>query len=122
MNTALWVTQALLALAFLGAGSMKLMKTRAELIAMPPMGWAEDFSANTIKLIGVAEIAGALGLILPTVTGVLPVLTSVAAGGLVLVMLGAAAIHIKRSEMGSVPPTLVLMGLSAFVAYGQFVA
>ncbi len=119
MNTALWVVQVFLALAFLGSGSLKVVKTKAELVEA--MAWVEDFSANTVRFIGVMEILGALGLVLPAVTGIAPVLTPLAATGLAILMLLAAATHVRRRE--AVPfavVNLALLALATFVAWGRF--
>ncbi len=115
MTTA-WILQGLLAAAFLGAGSMKLIKTRDELMAQGAMmAWAEDFSSGSLRAIGALEVLGAIGLVIPTLTGVLPVLTPIAAGGLVLTMAGAAATHVRRGEYGSVVPTAILAGMALAV-------
>jgi uncharacterized membrane protein YphA (DoxX/SURF4 family) len=119
MTTALWIVQTLLALAFIAAGSMKLAKSREELMANPNMRWAEDFPGAFIKLIGTAEVAGGLGLVLPGLTATLPLLTVVAAIGLTAIMLGAVATHIRRSELPVAVPSLVLMALSSFVVIGR---
>lgn len=122
MNVALWIMQGLLAAAFLGAGAMKLLKSHEALKSDPKMGWANDFSAGAVKLIGLAELAGALGLVLPRLTGIAPILTPLAAAGLALLMLGAAVIHQRRSEGPMAIPPLIFAVLAAFVAYGRFVA
>jgi len=118
MTTTLWIIQGLLALAFLGAGAMKTLKSREEIIAMG-LGWAEDFTDGTVRAIGTLEVAGALGLILPVLLDIVPVLTGVAAACLVLTMAGAGVVHVRRSEWGNLAPNLVLGGLSAFVAYSH---
>lgn len=119
VNIALWIITALLAAAFVFAGSSKL-GMRKEKLAEMGMKYVEDFSAGTVKLIGVAELLGALGLILPWATGIAPVLTPVAAVGLVVLMIGAAATHARRKEAKAVPANLVLLVLAAFVAIGRF--
>ena len=119
MNTVLWIVQGLLAAAFLMAGSNKLMRTKEQL--QPMMGWVEDFSPGVLRVIGALEVLGALGLILPVVTGILPVLTPVAALGLVLTMLGAAATHVRRGEYPMIGINAVLMLLAVFIAYGRFI-
>ncbi|MDX1394596.1 MAG: DoxX family protein [Gemmatimonadota bacterium] len=114
--TVSWILQGLLAAAFLGAGSMKLARTREQLLAQgAAMAWVEDFGPTSIRLIGVAEVLGAVGLVVPTVTGILPVLATVAAGGLVLLMIGAAAIHVRRGEVRALaaPVALGAMALAA---------
>lgn len=120
MNVAVWIVQALLALAFAGAGFMKMTTPREKL--QTNMKWVEDFSASTIKGIGALEALAAIGLILPWLTGILPVLTPLAAVGLILTMIGAIIVHLRRGEYPGVVVNLVLLALAAFVAYGRFVA
>lgn len=84
------------------------------------MGWVDDFSQRTIRWIGVAELLGAVGLVLPAATGVATWLTPTAAVGLVVVMLGAVATHLRRREVPMVVPPLVLGLLAAFVAWQRF--
>ncbi|MBK9746458.1 MAG: DoxX family protein [Chloroflexi bacterium] len=120
MDTALWILQVLLAVAFVGAGLMKLTQPKAKIAER--MAWANDFSETQLKLIGLVELLGAVGLILPAVTRILPILTPLAAVGLVLTMIGAALTHIRRGEMPMVIPNIVLLALAAIVAYGRFVA
>lgn len=87
MNIALWIVQGLLALSFLAAGGMKLARSKAELAVS--MHWAKDVPEGQIKLLGLAEVLGALGLVLPAITKILPVLTPIAATGLLVLMAGA---------------------------------
>ncbi len=117
MNIALWIVAGLLALAFLGAGAMKLSRSKEQLAASG-MSWTEDFSAGMVKAIGSVEILGALGLILPAVTGILPVLVPIAALGLTATMIGAVVVHLRRHE--AFTPAAVLLVLAAFVAIGRF--
>lgn len=118
MNIALWIVAGLLALAFLATGAMKLTKSKEDLAANG-MAWTEDFSAGSIKLIGALQLLGAVGLVLPALLDVAPVLTPIAATCLALVMAGAVVVHLRRKE-AFVPP-LVLALLAAFVAVGRFV-
>lgn len=119
MNVVLWIVQILLALAFAGAGFMKVSQPREKLATN--MGWVEDFSGNTVKFIGVMELLGALGLILPAATGILPWLTPLAAVGLILIMIGALITHGRRGELAmAIPVNGILLLLSAFVAWGRF--
>ncbi|MBZ0290410.1 MAG: DoxX family protein, partial [Anaerolineae bacterium] len=76
MNTALWIVQILAALAFGMSGLMKISQPKEKLLTN--MKWVEDFSPNVIKGIGALEVLGAVGLILPALTGVLPILTPIA--------------------------------------------
>lgn len=120
MNVVLWIVAGLLALVFAGAGLMKLTKSKAEIMANPAMGWAEDFSPGTIKFIGAVEVLGAIGLILPAATGILPILTPLAATGLAITMALAAAVHGRRAENQQVVMNIVLLALAAFVAIMRF--
>jgi uncharacterized membrane protein len=85
------------------------------------MAWVDDYSGGHIKTIGVVEILGALGLILPGITGIAPILVPVAATGLAIVMVLAAIMHLRRGDgFGAVVPNIVLFALAVFVAWGRF--
>ena len=118
MGIALWIVQGLLAVAFLGAGASKLSQPKEKLLKN--MAWVEDFSQPAVRLIGAAEVIGAIGVVLPALTGVLPWLTPLAALGLVLLMVGAALTHLRRKEYGNVAINAVLLVLAAVVTYGRF--
>ena len=120
MNIALWIVQILLAIVFLIAGIMKVTKTKEEMAEK--MRWVEDFSQQAIRTIGVLEILGAVGLILPAVTGILPILTPLAAVCLVLTMIGAIIAHVRHGEYSDIVINLVLLAMAAFVVYGRFIA
>lgn len=81
----------------------------------------KDFSNGFVSFVGASEILGALGLVLPSLTGILPWLTPLAALGLAIVMVLAAILHVKRGENQAIGINLVLLLLSLFVAYGRFV-
>ena len=119
MNVVLWILAAVLAVAFLGAGLMKVSRSKEQLAASG-MGYVEDFSAGTIKLIGLVEILAAIGLILPGLTGVAPILVPLAATGLALLMVGAIITHLRRKEMPMVLVNVVLLVLAVIVAWGRF--
>jgi uncharacterized membrane protein YphA (DoxX/SURF4 family) len=118
VNIVLWVLQILLALVFVGAGLAKLTQPREKLRAT--MAWVDDVPPGVIKLAGAAEVVGAVGLVLPWWTGTVPVLTPLAAVGLIVVMIGAAITHARRSEWPMVAGNLVLLALCAVVAIGRF--
>lgn len=118
MNIIYWIITALTALAFLAAGLMKLTQPREKLT--PQMPWVNDFPQGTVRAIGALEVLGALGLILPRVTGILPALSTVAAAGLILTMIGAATVHLRRKE--PVTPAAVLGLLSAAALWGTLQA
>ncbi|WP_432011285.1 DoxX family protein [Streptomyces cucumeris] len=118
MNTALWIISGVLALIFLMAGLMKISQSR-EKLAASGMAWAEDFSPGSVRAIGAVEALGALGLVLPAALGIAPALTAWAALGLVVTMLGAAAVHLRRKEAKALPVNAVLILLAAVVAWGR---
>jgi uncharacterized membrane protein YphA (DoxX/SURF4 family) len=118
MNVALWIVQIALAAAFVLAGVMKSTQPKEKL--QPNLPWVEDFSIGTIRLIGVAELLGGIGLILPAVTGIAPILTPIAAACLAFVMVLAAVTHIRRKEPSGVVVNAVLFVLAVFVAWGRF--
>ena len=118
MKYALWIVQILLALAFLASGFMKLVMPVEQLAQN--MVWVNDVQVWLVRFIGLAELAGGLGLVLPALTRIQPQLTPLAAAGLALDMFLATAFHIIRGEFGVVVPTLVLLALAAFVAYGRW--
>ena len=118
MNAALWAAQGILAIMFMMAGAMKLMKTKSELAEK--MGWVEDFSQSTIRLIGAAEVMGAVGLILPALTEIAPILTPLAASGLAVITMGAMVVHLRRREYPLALMGMMLAAMSVFVAWGRF--
>lgn len=119
MNIVLWIVQILLAFMFLLHGWTMLTTTTST--PQPSMAYILAIPIPLRRLIGAAEILGGIGLVLPALTGILPVLTPIAAVGLVILMAGAAIFHIPRKEYGGVVFNLILLALAAFVAYGRFV-
>lgn len=111
MNKVIWTLQALTSLAFAGAGGMKLATPPEQLRANPQMGWTTDFGDRDIKAIGAAEVLGAVGLIVPAATGIVPVLTPVAGASLAVLMGGAAATHVRRGEPVVAPAVLAVLAL-----------
>lgn len=118
MNIALWIAAGLLAALFLGAGLAKMFQPREKLLEKTP--WVEDFTDGQVKAIGAVEVLGAIGLILPAVTGILPVLVPLAAVGLAITMVLAAIVHIRRGETSFIGVNLALAAIAAFVAWGRF--
>jgi uncharacterized membrane protein YphA (DoxX/SURF4 family) len=119
VNVVLWIVAGILAAAFLGAGLMKIGQPKKKL-AESGMGWTDEFSDGAVKAIGVLEVLGALGLILPAVFDVATVLVPIAATGLALLMLGAAVTHARRKESQMIVANVVLLALAVFVAWGRF--
>jgi len=121
MNIALWITQALLAVVFLMAGVFKTTQSKEKLIENG-LHYVEAMSPTVIRTIGVLELLGAIGVVLPALTGILPWLTLLAAAGLALTMVGAIITHLQRSEYTNIVTNVVLMGMALFVVYGRFLA
>ena len=120
VNIALWVVQVLLALVYLAAGGMKTVRPREQMVASGRFDWMKDMSDGTVKAVGIVEVLGALGLILPELTGIAPILTPVAAVGLVIVQVVAMRVHIRLGEQKSLPVNVILLLLAGFVAVGRF--
>ena len=120
MNTVVWIVQILLALTFLASGIMKLAQPVEKLAKL--MGWVKDFSPGIVRAIGAVEVLGALGLILPAWTGILPWLTPLAAVGLVLTMIGASLEHARRKEFPMMAAPVILGLIAFFVIYGRVIA
>jgi uncharacterized membrane protein YphA (DoxX/SURF4 family) len=118
MNVVLWIVQGLLAAMFLMAGITKSTQPLDKLA--PRMPWVKDFSTPVVRLIGVAEFAAGLGLVLPAATGIATVLTPLAATGLAVIMLGAIGVHARRKEPGAVGFNVVLLLAAALVAWSRF--
>lgn len=118
MNVFLWILQAVLAAMFAMAGVMKSTQPKDKLVEKLP--WVADFSPATVRFIGIVEFAAALGLILPAATDIAPVLTPLAATGLVVVMILAAITHARRKEPSAIAFNAVLLALAAVVAWGRF--
>jgi uncharacterized membrane protein YphA (DoxX/SURF4 family) len=119
MNIALWIVAGLLAVAFLASGAMKLTWPR-EKLAASGMGWAEDFSAGTVKAIGILEVLAGVGLTLPAALDIAPVLVPLAAVGLVVLMVGAIITHLRRHEARVIASPMALLALAVLVAWGRF--
>lgn len=119
MNIVLWITASIIAATFAAAGAMKLTQPKAKL-ADSGMGWTDDFNDGQVKAIGAVEVLGAIGLILPAATGVATFLTPLAAAGLALSQVLAAAVHVRRGEKNMLPINIVLAALAVFVAVTRF--
>jgi len=115
MNTALWIAQCVLALGMLATGSLKLVIPRDKLA--PRMKWAATWEPGRVKLLGVAEVTGAIGIVVPWATGIAPLLTPVAACCLLVLMGGAVKTHLDLKE--SPAPPAIVGALCLFVAFGR---
>ncbi|MEV1008619.1 DoxX family protein [Streptomyces sp. NPDC049881] len=110
--------QAVLAAVFALSGLLKLVLPIDRLAAQLPV--VRDYAPRTMRLIGLAELLGAIGLIVPAATGIAPALTPAAATGLAVLMLLAARAHLRRSESQALPGNAVLFLLAALVAWARF--
>lgn len=119
MLIAYWIVAGLTALVFLAAGIMKATRAKDDL-AKAGMTYVEDFTAGQIRLIGIAEALGAIGLILPMAFNIAPVLSPIAGIGIALIMIGAVVVHVRRKE--SFIPSLVLLLLAVASATLGFLA
>jgi len=118
MNLALWIVAIVLATIFVASGLMKLLVHKDKLVASG-QGWAQDYSPSAIRLIGIVEVLGAVGLIVPAVTRIAPILVPSAAIGLILVMIGAARVNARRNETRYIAVNVAIMLLAAFVVWGR---
>lgn len=116
MNVVLWILQVLLALVFVASGVMKSFLPKERFRERLP--YVDDFSQAQMRGIGVLELLGGIGIVLPWATGIAPVLTPLAAAGLAITMILAAAVHRRRKEPFAV--NLVLVAMAVIVAVGRF--
>lgn len=118
MTVAYWVLASLLAALYLYSGGMKVLRTRDQL--RPMMAWVDDLPFPLVRTIGVLEVLGAIGLIVPPLVGVAPGLALASAIGFVLLQIGAIAVHVRRGEVRSAVgfngTLLVLAGVTAWLA------
>lgn len=119
MTIALWIVSGILAAMYIGAGSMKTFQPKEKLTAMT---WTQRYSAPMVKFIGIAEILGGIGIILPWLTGIAPVLTPIAASGLALVQVLAVIDHLRNREYSVLPTNIVLLAAALFAAIARFMA
>ena len=114
MLLAFWIVNGLTALLFLAAGSMKVIRPKAALADMG-MAWTADFHSGVIKAIGAAQVLGAIGMILPVLLDIAPVLSPIAATCIAIIMLGAVVVHVRRKEPVVVALVLMLLAVVSAV-------
>lgn len=120
MNTTLWVVASLLAAVFMVAGFTKQFVPYRKLAEAPGATWVNEFSPGFVKTLGVVETVGAIGLILPGLLDIAPILVPLAAVGLGFIMVGAAAVTFRLGETKHAALNLVYLTLALFVAAGRF--
>jgi uncharacterized membrane protein YphA (DoxX/SURF4 family) len=119
MNISLWIIQGILAAMFTMAGLTKSTQSKEKLEKQFP--WVSDFSMSTVRFIGLSELLGAIGLIVPWLTGIVPILTPVSATGFCVIMvLATNIVHLKKNEYKGIALNIFIFLLAAFVAYGRF--
>ena len=118
MSAVLWLLQIVLALVFLPLGLLKVTRSREQLLRVVP--WVEDFPEPVVTAIGVLELLGAVGVLLPAVLGAGTVLVPVAATGLAILLVGALVQHVTRHETGQLAAPAALLVAAAAVAVGRF--
>lgn len=119
MNSALWFCQALLALLFAYSGWMKSTRSASQLVAIGQTGM-ENLTTPLIRFIGISELVGVVGLLVPWYTQIIPILTPVAALCLGLIMIPAGIIHYQRNEKRTVGVNAAILLLCLFVTYGRY--
>ncbi|MFI9557273.1 DoxX family protein [Nonomuraea endophytica] len=116
MDVVLWILQILLALAFAASGVGKMVVAKERVRERMP--YVDEFTQGQLRLVGLVEFLGALGLVLPWATGIAPILTPLAAVGLAVTMVVAAGVHVKRKENFAI--NLVLLAVAVVIAIGRF--
>lgn len=115
MHVAYWIVAVLLAAFYVYAGGLKLVRSQEQL--RPMMGWVDRIPMRCVRAIGALEVLGALGLLLPPLTGVAVGLAVAAAIGLVLVQIGGTAVHLVRGEARVIGLNIALLVLAAVAAW-----
>ena len=117
MNTALWIVQGMLGATMFILG---VLKTFLPTEKLNKLSWTTRSSKGFTRFVGISELLIGLGLILPQLTGILAILTPLAAASLCLIMVLAIADHIQHKEMHDIPKNVIIILLAAFVAVGRF--
>jgi VIT1/CCC1 family predicted Fe2+/Mn2+ transporter len=119
VDTYLWIAAWIAAACAFGAALLKLSQPRQKIIDAG-LTWAEGFTDGQVKAIGLAELLGGIGLVVPPLIDTAEILTPVAATCLALLWVGAVVTHVRRRELKEFVPAAVLVVLAVFVAYGRF--
>lgn len=116
MNIALWIVQGILGVGFIFSGWMKAFQYEKAKTSWP---WVKEVSRRLVFFIGIVELLGVFGIIVPQATNIVPVLTPIAAVGLVIVVLFGALFHIKRKEYREIRVNIVFLVLALIVVIGR---
>ncbi len=117
LNIALWIVQVLVAGFFCYAAFLKLTTPIPELSKMMP--WTGEYSEMFVRIIGVVDLAGGLGMLLPSLTRIMPRLTVIAAMGATVLQVLAIAFHVSRGEGAVTPLNFILLALILFILWGR---
>ncbi|MDX3110764.1 DoxX family protein [Nonomuraea angiospora] len=120
MNLALWIAAGLLAVVAVSGGISKTFVPKEKLAVVRGGGWTADASAGFVRTLGVLELLAAVGLIVPAVLDIAPILVPVTALCWILLMLGAMITHGRRGEAAFVVLNLIYLAVAAFIAWGRF--
>lgn len=116
MSLFLWILQIVLAVMFMGIGGQRLTGSSRKLRRLP---WTDGYPLGLIRALGAVEVVAGLGLLLPGLLGVAPLLTPSAAGGLVALMALAVALHLRRGPRQAAVLPAILLIMAAFVLWGR---
>jgi len=115
VEIAYWIVAGLLGLFYLYAGGKKIVQSKEQLA--PMMGWVDTIPMGVVRLIGLVEVLGAVGLVLPPLTGVAPGLAIAAALGFLVLQVLATGLHLSRGEAGVTGLNVVLIALAAVAVW-----
>ncbi|MEU5876235.1 DoxX family protein [Spirillospora sp. NPDC047279] len=115
MDVAYWIVAVLLAVFYLYAGGKKVLQSQEQL--QPMMGWVDRVPMPAVRLIGTLEVLGAIGLVLPPLTGIAAWLAIAAAIGLVLIQVGGIVVHVSRGETKVIGLNIALLVAAAAAAW-----
>ncbi|WP_406025340.1 DoxX family protein [Nocardioides sp. NBC_00850] len=118
MNIALWIVAGVFGIAYVAGGIVKLTMPYEKYAAK--LGWPEDFTPGNVRFMGVVEILGGIGLVLPGLVGVAPVLVPIAASCMALYMAGAITERLRRGEYKELLGDLLFLAAMVFIAWGRF--
>lgn len=118
LNISLWIAQITLAIMFLMAGITKSIQPIEQLGASMP--WVNEVPAGLVRFIGISELLGGIGLLLPALLRIKPILTPLAALGLFTVMVLAFVYHIAKGEYEALGFNVILGGIALFIAWGRY--
>lgn len=117
LNISLWIAQGVLAATLLFGGAMKLFQPIEKVSAMWP--WTGQIPIELVRFTGIIDFIGAIGLILPALLRIKPILTSIAASGVIVLMICASIFHISRGEASQIMPNIIFAIIATFIALGR---